>query len=267
MYDQNYLFGTEVLTPLPQIVKFEAQGQLSSEYGIARNGAVSVSWTPAANDILYAKLYDQNGNVLAMDEIQPIPSGDGGNGDDGGDDDSGDDGGGGYAEDSCNCNLTSGDWVDLGLPSGLLWATCNVGASSPTDYGNYYNTGNGDDAAASYGGRMPTYEEWVELLQHTTGRWVTLQHTAMPAMPWGETLNEVNGLCFTGANGNSLFLPAAGYNYAGLRYFGERGLYISSTTGAPDYPQFRRYFYFIQNHHYELLSDYQSSGCSVRAVR
>ena len=29
---------------------------------------------------------------------------------------------------------TSGDWVDLGLPSGLLWATRNVGASSPEDY-------------------------------------------------------------------------------------------------------------------------------------
>ena len=35
-------------------------------------------------------------------------------------------------------NEPQGDWVDLGLPSGLLWATRNVGANSPEDYGNYF---------------------------------------------------------------------------------------------------------------------------------
>lgn len=34
-----------------------------------------------------------------------------------------------------------GDWVDLGLPSGLLWATRNVGATSPEDYGDYFAWG------------------------------------------------------------------------------------------------------------------------------
>lgn len=33
------------------------------------------------------------------------------------------------------------EWVDLGLPSGTLWATCNVGASSPEDYGDYFAWG------------------------------------------------------------------------------------------------------------------------------
>ena len=33
------------------------------------------------------------------------------------------------------------NWVDLGLPSGLLWATCNVGANSPEDYGDYFAWG------------------------------------------------------------------------------------------------------------------------------
>ncbi len=33
------------------------------------------------------------------------------------------------------------DYVDLGLPSGTLWATCNVGASSPEDYGDYFAWG------------------------------------------------------------------------------------------------------------------------------
>lgn len=33
------------------------------------------------------------------------------------------------------------EWVDLGLPSGTLWATCNVGATNPEDYGDYYAWG------------------------------------------------------------------------------------------------------------------------------
>lgn len=151
-----------------------------------------------------------------------------------------------YGEDNvigqcCDCNLTSGDWVDLGLPSGLLWATRNVGASSPTGYGDYFAWGEtvpknvyepstyqyydnyyrltkyccnasyghdgftdgrttlepGDDAAtANYGGRTPTKEEWEELYQNTTHHWTTI--------------NGVNGRCFTGSNGNSIFLPASG---------------------------------------------------------
>ena len=38
-------------------------------------------------------------------------------------------------------SINGHDYVDLGLPSGTLWATCNVGASSPEDYGNYFSWG------------------------------------------------------------------------------------------------------------------------------
>ena len=136
------------------------------------------------------------------------------------------------------------EYVDLGLPSGTLWATCNVGADTPEGYGDYfawaetdpkttynwstYKYCNGDryqltkycskssfgyngftddlttllpedDAAtANWGGnwRMPTLEEWQELLANTTNKWTSQ--------------NGVNGRLFTAANGNSLFLPAAG---------------------------------------------------------
>ena len=136
-------------------------------------------------------------------------------------------------------------YVDLGLPSGTLWATCNVGADSPEDYGDYFAWGetqpksdyswstyqycmgsyntltkycntsswgyNGftddlttllpeDDAATANWGsdwRMPTQAEWQELLDNTTVTW-TQQ-------------NGVNGRLFTASNGNSLFLPAAGW--------------------------------------------------------
>ena len=182
------------------------------------------------------------------------------------------------------------DWVDLGLPSGLLWATRNVGASSPTDYGNYYAWGettpksvydwstyryynssterltkytgsdgltilqSGDDAAtANYGGRTPTKEEWQELTNNTTSQWITI--------------NGVNGRCFTGTNGNSLFLPAAGGRWGSpLGHDGSLGYYWSSSlyTGIPDLAWC-----------FGFYSDSQGEGCNfdrcwgltVRAVR
>ena len=229
VYDTSFITHSTFKTILPQIVKFETSGDLSSEYGIAHSGTVQVSWTSNGSDTLWAKLYDQDGNVIAFDTVIV----------------------------ECDCNITSGDWVDLGLPSGLLWATRNVGASSPTDYGNYYAWGEtspksvydwstyryarcnnaegwyeltkytgsnglttlqpGDDAAtANYGGRTPTREEGQELINNTTSRWMTI--------------NGVNGRCFTGSNGNSLFLPAAGYRWdSSLGYDGSDGTYWSSS--------------------------------------
>ena len=277
VYDQNNLFDREVMTPLPQIVKFEASGDLSSEYGIASDGTVRVNWTPDGNDTLWAKLYDQEGNVLSFDTVIV----------------------------ECYCNLTTGDWVDLGLPSGLLWATRNVGASSPTDYGNYFawgettpktiydlhntysywrtdNNGSGfikycndalygyngftdtltilqlsDDAAtANYGGRMPIFEDWQELYNNTTSHWVTI--------------NGVNGRCFTGTNGNSLFLPAAGFHWSdSLGSEGSRGYYWSSSL-APDSgtPYYASYFYFRPDDVRWIYSgSNRGGGHTVRAVR
>ncbi len=136
------------------------------------------------------------------------------------------------------------EWVDLGLPSGLLWACCNLGASSPEKCGDYYAWGetmpkneyslttysyynheNGiytlnkyntqqakglvdsltvlesaDDAATALlgeGARIPTDAEWQELLDNTTAKWTTQ--------------NGVKGYLLTAANGNNLFLPAAGW--------------------------------------------------------
>lgn len=53
-----------------------------------------------------------------------------------------------------------------------------------------------DDAAtANYGGRIPTKEEWQELCDNTTSRWIAM--------------DGLVGRCFTGPNGNTLFLPAS----------------------------------------------------------
>lgn len=192
-------------------------------------------------------------------------------------------------------DLVSGDWVDLGLPSGLLWATRNVGASSPTDFGNYYAWGEtkfksvynwstyryceyhglydhpltkyidtdtlttlqpDDDAATvNYGGRTPTRAEWEELQENTTHQWVTI--------------NEVSGMNIIGPNGNSLFLPAAGERYDSLIYLvGNFGRYWSSSlfSGIDVYlcnmgPNTMELSYNWGVH------GYRHYGHSVRAVR
>ncbi len=138
--------------------------------------------------------------------------------------------------------------VDLGLPSGTLWATHNLGAVNPEDNGDYfawgeitpnkeyywwettawvyvvdnqvyfskYNTDSAlgtvdnkteldpeDDAATVYlgsGWRMPSKEQLVELIENCTREWTVM--------------NGVNGQLVTGPNGNSIFLPAAGFRIA-----------------------------------------------------
>lgn len=192
------------------------------------------------------------------------------------------------------------DYVDLGLPSGTLWATCNLGADKPEGYGDYFAWGetnpktvyswdnykycyvnsqkltkyctisgygyNGlndgltvllpeDDAATSYWGagwRMPTTEECQELMHNTTHTW-TIR-------------NDVYGRLFTGKNGNTLFLPAAGwYNGNSTGYVGELGYYWASLldTGTP----INACRFHFQSGGCGVGSDRRDVGQSVRAVR
>ena len=138
------------------------------------------------------------------------------------------------------------EWVDLGLPSGLKWATCNVGADKPEEYGNYYAWGeteikseytadncatwrkklgdiSGDsryDAARrNWGGswRMPTKAECQELVDNCTWTWTT------QGVHKGYKVTSKK-------NGNSIFLPAAGYRTGSLLYCQrEGGFYWMST--------------------------------------
>lgn len=119
------------------------------------------------------------------------------------------------------------EWVDLGLPSRVKWATCNVGASSPSDYGNYYAWGETvtkseyteensktygnenigiisgnpryDAARANWGGtwRLPSVPEMKELIDKCTWTWTSQ--------------NGNKGYKVVGPNGKYIFLPAAGY--------------------------------------------------------
>ena len=101
-------------------------------------------------------------------------------------------------------------WIDLGLPSGTKWACCNQGASKPEDSGDYYVF----DDALDY--NPPSLDQIGEILNNTTSEWTTQ--------------NGVNGYKFTGTNGRSVFLPAAGTLGSGmLDYVGMYGDYWSST--------------------------------------
>ncbi len=172
------------------------------------------------------------------------------------------------------------EYVDLGLPSGLKWATCNVGANKPEDYGSYFAWGETatkssykennsktygksfsdiggksqyDAARANWGGtwRMPTKAELEELENKCTWKWTTQ--------------NGVKGYKVTGPNGNSIFLPAAGRRYgSSLYYAGERGNYWSSTSNE----SYSNYAYGLDfNSSYQIVGWYRrDSGLSVRPV-
>ncbi|MBO7228047.1 MAG: hypothetical protein J6V33_10770 [Bacteroidales bacterium] len=180
--------------------------------------------------------------------------------------------------------ISGHDYVDLGLS--VKWAACNVGANKPEEYGNYYAWGEtetkteytknncktieikkrlfgvfGDDkiidkrenfkdaARANWGGtwRLPTKAEMEELKNKCTWTWITQ--------------SGVKGYKVTGPNGNSIFLPAAGYCYESRHsHVGEYGYYRSSTPyEGNDYCA-----YLLWSHNVPWLNRYD--GYTVRPV-
>ena len=197
----------------------------------------------------------------------------------------------------CSANREKGhEYVDLGLS--VKWASCNVGATAPEDYGNYYAWGevlpkpdyswatykysNGtynsmtkyctksshgtvdnkttleamDDAATyNWGGswRMPTNAEWTELREQCTWTWTSR--------------NGVDGYeVKSKTNGNSIFLPAAGYrSYADLGGAGSNGIYWSSSLDESD-PYLARYVLFYSGYVPMKNIECRNCGLSVRPV-
>ena len=181
--------------------------------------------------------------------------------------------------------------IDLGLPSGTKWACCNVGASTPEGYGNYYAwgetqpksvynwdtyqygyynydddyshlvnigsdiAGTGYDAATANWGapwHMPTLTQIQELRNNCTSVWTTQ--------------NGVNGRKFTGPNGGTIFLPAAGYRWSSeLDDAGSYGYYWSSALYESS-PNFAYELDFYSGYA-SWDFDNRNYGRSVRPVR
>jgi len=186
--------------------------------------------------------------------------------------------------------------VDMGMRDAndkpIFWATCNVGAENPEDYGDYfawgettpkdtytwstyifnpigdgytftkYTTGGAtlelaDDAAsANWGGnwRTPTEAEWDWLLKNCD--WA-----------WRDYFNGVSGIEVTSSvNDNHIFLPAAGYRDDTSLYDGGSYGYYWSSSLSTAYPDGARVVYFYSGA-VNRNNDERYFGQSVRAVR
>lgn len=193
------------------------------------------------------------------------------------------------------------EYVDLGLPSGILWATCNVGAEKPEDYGDYFAWGEIQSKSIYYwstynycdGGRdkltkycndsvygVNGFTDYLTILEPVddaaTVHWGVGWRTPTRE-EWGELysntdnefsiLNGVEGWLFTANNGNCLFLPCADWIYGPVESRTFSGDYWSSSyvdflTG-PDYAWC---FYFGWSS-CQIQSVERSLGLSVRPVR
>ena len=190
------------------------------------------------------------------------------------------------------------EFVDLGLPSGLLWATMNIGASDEADFGNYYAWGetrpNGcytwywytygssedkqtkyysgdsktileteDDAATINWGtacRMPTNAEFLELIDNCTWTWTNKSTSSN---------QSINGIEFTGKDSKSIFLPASGIYDSGNLADGGKGCNYWSRTLNPTGSYHQAYIlYYLHDNTTNPVSGVRSRyrGCSVRAV-
>lgn len=189
------------------------------------------------------------------------------------------------------------DYVDLGLPSGLKWATCNVGATSPEGYGDYFAWG---ETSPKDNYEWSTYKYWngssSTLTKYNTSsdygtvdNKTTLEFTDDAARAnWGgkwrmptqaeqeeliykctwtwTTQSGVNGYKVTSnTNENSIFLPAAGYrDGSSVRSVGSDGCYWSSSL-YESYPYYAYYLYFYSGY-VDWDYYYRYYGHTVRAV-
>ena len=193
-------------------------------------------------------------------------------------------------EQSISGTINGYDYVDLGLS--VKWATKNVGASRPSDYGYHFAWGETE--------RKKRYE-WdncFDCLNSTGDSWGTYKINGKTSISptsghdtarenWGgtwrmPTIDEFGELCYkcdwtwtsqgghegykvTGPNGNSIFLPAAGWRIWTVRSgVGEDGDYWSSTLSS-SYSDYARYLDFNSSSH-DTYNGYRSYGRSVRPV-
>ena len=168
--------------------------------------------------------------------------------------------------------------IDLGLPSGTLWADRNVGAETPEGYGDYFRfgettpftenspsykyeninediAGTDKDAATTILGahfRMPTIVQIKELLDYCSRQWTQV--------------NGVNGIKMTGPNGNSVFLPASGgrlYSDCSLHNVGSYGYCWSASPYSSNYGRVLRLGSSVCGGSYSN----RANGFPVRAVK
>jgi len=193
------------------------------------------------------------------------------------------------------------EYVDLELPSGTLWATTNVGANAPEEFGDYFAWGETtpkeiyDWKSYKYG-RL--FQDRYELNKYCTNAGYGLNGFVdglthleladdvavaswgmgwtMPTIDdWEElyiniaytitTYNGIEGCLFTASNGNSLFLPASGYWWDDTLNQGGIGIYWSNTINT-EFPYRAWGFHFNPDSGHLCGSSDRNRGQTVRAV-
>lgn len=141
-------------------------------------------------------------------------------------------------------DITTLKFIDLGLPSGKLWAMENVKDENGDEVFSSF-----DDSVNTFGKNLPSKEDWKELFDNSS-------------YSWNE---ERKGYDVTGPNGSSIFLPAAGYRYGdSVDSVGSHGYYSSSSVDD----EYGAYFvYFTSGGLYPQAASFRYYGVSVRLVR
>lgn len=190
------------------------------------------------------------------------------------------------------------EYVDLGLPSGTLWATCNVGANSPEEAGGYYAWGekeeksyySWDNYILSDEHGLSFYKYCTDKNRGTVDNKTTLELDDDVAyvklgknwrMPNGEEIDELLKSCswewesrngvygqkITGPNGNSIFMPATGFHSSGPISVGSCGCYWSSSLNKEDNKCAISLFFDSGNDfNSQFAMDWRRYGFSVRPI-
>lgn len=193
-------------------------------------------------------------------------------------------------------------WVDLGLPSGLKWATCNVGASTPSDYGSYFAwgetstknvytwenyrfrvSGNSDDnvSFSKYNTKSDCGTVDNKMTLETSDDAARANWGGTWRMPTDDEMTELIRQCTwtwttqdrksgylvtSKTNGKSVFLPAAGFYLAhDIFGTGSAGYYWSSSLYS-DSPRLARFGHYDSDEVYIFVRGSRFSGQSVRPV-
>lgn len=191
------------------------------------------------------------------------------------------------------------EYVDLGLPSGTLWATCNIGANAALEYGDLYAWGETEtkttylwdnykyckgqwqmtkycnDPAYGYQGFTDTLtvlepSDDVAAVQWGGGwhmpTWEQMCELIQKSSVYATKVNGVFCCRFIGPNGNVLYLPAAGSGVDGDIHFNQGGVgnYWTSTLCLDHNSDYAKCFTFTE--HWDTRSLQRRVGRSVRPV-
>ncbi|MCH5311618.1 MAG: DUF1566 domain-containing protein [Prevotella sp.] len=174
-------------------------------------------------------------------------------------------------------------YVDLGLPSGLKWAYCNIDAETPSDFGNYYAWGEVIVKSFCDESNSKTYEQYIDdisgnqMYDVASKTWLSTWRIPTKnefeelinncVWKWG-IYNNIQGYKVLGLNGHSIFIPATGYGIGRSKGKGrdEAAYYWSSTPSMGNLKYAYRLHFQKYNDLHIVEGYYRCWGFSIRPV-